>query len=55
MLTLWFGDLNDPAKQETLSYLVRVFPDPDAKERLEKAYKTLEDDINKHFRDSSVP
>ncbi|MCE9567572.1 MAG: pilus assembly protein N-terminal domain-containing protein [Planctomycetes bacterium] len=54
VLTLWFGDRNDATKQETLSYLVRVFPDPDAKERLEKSYKTLEDDINKHFRDSSV-
>lgn len=54
VLTLWFGDRNDPAKQETLSYLVRIFPDPDAKDRVEKAYKALEDDINKHFRDSSV-
>ncbi|MBA4190549.1 MAG: hypothetical protein C0467_21390 [Planctomycetaceae bacterium] len=54
VLTLWFGDRNDPAKQETLSYLVRVFPDPEAKERMEKSYKTLEDDINKHFRDTSV-
>ncbi|VTT99716.1 type ii and iii secretion system protein : Type II and III secretion system protein OS=Pirellula staleyi (strain ATCC 27377 / DSM 6068 / ICPB 4128) GN=Psta_1186 PE=4 SV=1: T2SS-T3SS_pil_N: Secretin [Gemmataceae bacterium] len=54
VLTLWFGDRNDPAKQETLSYLVRIFPDPDAKDRVEKAYKALEDDINKHFRDTSV-
>ena len=54
VLTLWFGDKNDPVKQETLTYLVRVFPDPEAKERLERAYKALEDDINKHFRDSSV-
>jgi len=54
VLTLWFGDRNDTTKQETLSYLVRVFPDPEAKERLEKSYKALEDDINKHFRDSSI-
>jgi pilus assembly protein CpaC len=54
VLTIWFGDRSDPAKQETLSYLVRVFPDPEAKERQEKAYKALEDDINRHFRDTSV-
>jgi pilus assembly protein CpaC len=54
VLNIWFGDPKDPAKQETLTYLVRVFPDPEAKERLEKAYKALEDDINKFFKDSSV-
>ncbi len=54
VLNLWFGDKDDPAKQETLSYLVRVYPDPEAKERLEKSYKQLEDDINKHFKDTSV-
>jgi pilus assembly protein CpaC len=54
VLNIWFGDPKDNAKQETLTYLVRVFPDPEAKERLEKAYKALEDDINKFFKDSSV-
>lgn len=54
VLNIWFTDPNDPAKQETLSYLVRVFPDPEAKERLERAYKALEDDINKFFPDSRV-
>lgn len=54
VLNIWFGDKDDPAKQETLTYLVRVYPDPEAKERLEKSYKQLEDDINKHFKDTSV-
>lgn len=54
VLNIWFGDKNDPAKQETLTYLVRVYPDPEAKERLEKSYKQLEDDINKYFKDTSV-
>ena len=54
VLNIWFGDKNDPTKQETLTYLVRVFPDPEAKERLERAYKTLEDEINKYFKDTSV-
>jgi pilus assembly protein CpaC len=54
VLNLWFGDKDDPAKQETLSYLVRVYPDPEAKERLEKSYKQLEDEINKYFKDTSV-
>jgi pilus assembly protein CpaC len=54
VLNIWFGDKNDPAKQETLTYLVRVFPDPEAKQRLERAYKTLEDEINKYFKDTSI-
>lgn len=54
VLNIWFGDKDDPTKQETLTYLVRVYPDPEAKERLEKSYKQLEDDINKHFKDTSV-
>ena len=54
VLNIWFGDRDDPAKQETLTYLVRVYPDPEAKDRLEKSYKQLEDDINKHFKDTSV-
>ncbi|QEL14377.1 type II and III secretion system protein family protein [Limnoglobus roseus] len=54
VLNIWFGDKDDPAKQETLTYLVRIYPDPEAKERLEKSYKQLEDDINKHFKDTSV-
>jgi len=54
VLNIWFGDKDDPTKQEVLTYLVRVFPDPEAKERLEKAYKALEDEINRYFQDCSV-
>lgn len=54
VLNIWFGDPTDPAKQETLTYLVRVFPDPEAKERLERAFKALEDDIQRNFPDSRV-
>ncbi len=54
VLNIWFADPNDPAKTESLSYLVRVFPDPEAKERLERAYLALEADLNKFFPDSRV-
>ncbi len=54
VLNLWFGDPADPTRQETITYLVRVFPDPEAKERLDRAYKKLEDDINGYFKDSSI-
>lgn len=54
VLNIWFGDPTDPTKQETLTYLVRVFPDPEAKERLERAYKALEDDINRYFKDCDI-
>jgi len=54
VLNIWFGDKNDASKQETLTYLVRVFPDPEAKERLERAYKALEDELNKYFKDTSI-
>jgi len=53
-LTLWFTDPQDKAKQIILTYLVRVFPDPQAKERLERAYKALEIEINQFFCDSSI-
>ncbi|MER3416617.1 MAG: secretion system protein [Gemmataceae bacterium] len=53
-LHLWFGDETNPAKQRILSYLVRVLPDPEAKERLERAYQALEEEINRAFPDSYV-
>ena len=31
-----------------------MFPDPEAKERLERAYKALEDEINKYYKDTSI-
>ncbi len=52
VLNLWFAD--EAGKETVLSYLVRVFPDPEEKERLERVYKALEDEINRVFPDSVV-
>jgi pilus assembly protein CpaC len=54
VLNLWFEDPRDANKTILLSYLVRVIPDPEAKERLERAYKALEQEINRNFPDSVV-
>lgn len=54
VLNLWFGDPDDVAKQTILSFLVQVLPDPEAKERLERVYKALEDEINRAFPDAYV-
>ncbi len=54
VLTLWFPDVNDPNKEKVLSYLVRVLPDPEARERLEHVYEALEREINHAFPDSHV-
>ena len=52
VLNLWFVD--DTGKEKVLSYLVRVFPDPEEKERLERIYRALENEVNKIFPDSVV-
>jgi len=54
VLNLWFATAEDKNKETVLSYLVRVFPDPEAKERLERVYRALEIEINKNFPDSLV-
>ena len=54
VLNLWFPDPKDKDKEKVLSYLVRVFPDPEAKKRLEAIYKVLEAEINKAFPNSRV-
>lgn len=54
VLNFWFGDPNEPAKQTILSYLVHILPDPEAKERLERTYKALEEEINRAFPDAYV-
>jgi pilus assembly protein CpaC len=56
VLNLWFLDPADPAKkkEKIISYLVRVLPDPEAKARLERLYKALEEEINKAFPNSRV-
>ena len=54
VLNLWFADPDKKDKEVVLSYLVRVLPDPEAKERLEAIYKVLETEINKAFPRSRV-
>ena len=54
VLNLWFPDPMNKDKEKILSYLVRVLPDPEAKERLEAIYKALEVEINKAFPKSRV-
>jgi pilus assembly protein CpaC len=54
VLNMWFGDRDDAKKQTILSFQVNVLPDPDAKERLERVYKALEDEINRSFPDAFV-
>ncbi len=54
VLNIWFQDHVDPNKSKLVSFLVRVLPDPDARLRLERAYKNLEREINKLFPDSRV-
>jgi pilus assembly protein CpaC len=54
ILNLWFGEPNDPAGQTVLSFLLRVLPDPEARQRLERVYDALALEINKLFPDSVV-
>lgn len=69
VLNVWFADPKDPKKERILSYLVRVYPDPnhqdnrdrereEALERQrrerERHYKRIEAEINHAFPDSSV-
>jgi pilus assembly protein CpaC len=54
ILNLWFGDPNDPAGQTVLSFLVRVLPDPEARQRLERVYDALAREVNKLFPNSVV-
>jgi pilus assembly protein CpaC len=54
VFNMWFADPKDKTKELILSYLIRVVPDPEVKERLEKAYKALEDEINKAYPNSRV-
>jgi pilus assembly protein CpaC len=53
VLNLWFLDPQG-GRPHVLSYLVRVVPDPEQKERLERVYKALEKEINKAFPNSVV-
>jgi pilus assembly protein CpaC len=54
VMNFWFDDPEHAGKLKILSYLVRVVPDPEAKQRLENVYKALADEINHTFPDSFV-
>lgn len=54
VLNLWFSDPNETNKEKILSYLIRVLPDPEAKDRVERAYKALQDEINRAFPNSQI-
>ncbi|MEQ8819444.1 MAG: pilus assembly protein N-terminal domain-containing protein [Sumerlaeia bacterium] len=54
ILTLWFPDPENADEELAWSYLVRVFPDPEARERLERVYEALEREINEAFPNSYV-
>ena len=54
VLNLWFPDPARKGKEVVLSYLVRVFPDPEAKARLAQSYRVLGLEINRAFPNSRV-
>jgi pilus assembly protein CpaC len=54
VIALFFKDPAHPDRFTVLNYLVRVVPDPEAKSRIERVYKALEDEINRAFPDSVV-
>lgn len=54
VLTVWFRTGEQPDRVETLSYVVRVFPDPEANRRFEAKLAGLEQEINRAFPDSAV-
>jgi len=54
VLNLWFADPKDATRENVLTYYVRVMPDPEARERLERVYKALADEINCAFPNSVV-
>ena len=53
-MNLWFADPKVKGEEKVLSYLLRVLPDPEAKARLERVYKALEDEVNKFFPNSRI-
>lgn len=54
VLNLWFADPAAPNREQVLSYLVRVLPDPEVKERIEANYRALEAELNAAFPKSRV-
>ena len=54
VLNFWFSDPENPGRSEVLSYLVRVFPDPEVGRRQEIVLEALEKEINRAFPNSAV-
>ncbi len=54
VLNLWFPDPVRKGQEAVLSYLVRVYPDPEAKARLAASYRVLGIEINRAFPNSRV-
>ncbi len=54
VLHVWVADPQMPQQLQVLSYLLRVVPDPERKERLEAIYQALAREINRAFPDSYV-
>jgi pilus assembly protein CpaC len=54
VLNLWLPDPSNRDGQKILSYLVRVSPDPLAREREQVNYKSLAEEINRAFPESQV-
>lgn len=54
VLTLWFEDEKDKAKETSVAYAILVEPDQEIKERVERIYKELEKEINRAFPESRV-
>jgi pilus assembly protein CpaC len=53
-IRMWFTNTKETTKTDILSYYVRVLPDPEEKERVERALKTLQDEVNCAFPDSVI-
>ena len=54
VLNFFFDDPNAPDRLKVISYLIRVLPDTKARERLERVYKALEEEINRTFCDCHI-
>lgn len=54
VVNLWFADPQNKDVEQVLSYMVRVFPDPEARARLAASYKALEAEVNAAFPNSRV-
>ncbi len=54
VLTMWFDDPNEANRVITITYHVRVVPDPEVKARLERTYASLAEEINHAFPNSNI-